>query len=96
MGLKYSQAFAGQLLREVMEMKESVAYQAIIAEGEAKGEIKGRIAEARAILLRLGTKRLGTPPSAMQEKLENIKTLEYLELLTDRILQVETWSDLLA
>ncbi len=47
MGLRYSQALAGQLLRGVRAMKESVTYQAILEEGEAKGLERGRT-EGRA------------------------------------------------
>ncbi|HEY8749106.1 MAG TPA: hypothetical protein VIM11_14075 [Tepidisphaeraceae bacterium] len=50
-------------------MKESVTYQAIIEEGEAKGIVKGmvkgnaegRVEEARSLVLRLGNRRFGPP-----------------------------------
>ena len=91
MGLRYPKAFNAQLLRGVRRMKESVTYQAIMEEGEALG----RIAEARRALLRVGTKRLGAPPATVEESLAAIESVERLEALLDRVLEVETWNDLL-
>jgi hypothetical protein len=88
MGLRYSDEFAEMLLRGVGAMKESVTYQAIIREG--------RVAEAQAILLRQGTKRFGTPPDATRAVIEGIAAIDRLELLLDRVLDVESWEELLA
>jgi hypothetical protein len=80
-------------------MKESSGYQLILAEGEAKGraegEAKGRSAEAKAILLRLGRKRFGDPDTATVAALEAITDLAYLESLSDRVLDVGSWQELL-
>jgi hypothetical protein len=70
-------------------MKESTTYQAILeegrAEGEAKGETKGAVAEARKILVRLGTPRFGAPGAAVTVALESITDLGRLEDLIDRV-----------
>jgi predicted transposase YdaD len=50
MGLRYERAVIQKLLQGVLTMKESVTYQAIIEEGEAKGEAKGKTEEARKLL----------------------------------------------
>lgn len=87
MGLRYDAGFTQQLLQGVMNMKESVTYQAIVQEG--------RIEEARRILLRLGGKRFGLPSEAIQVALNTTTSLEGLEALTDRISDVESWTELL-
>lgn len=40
MGLRYERAMLQSLLRGVMNMKESVRYQAILEEGETKGKVE--------------------------------------------------------
>ena len=92
MGLKYAEAFAQQLLRGVQTMKDSTTYQAIIREGEEQG----RLAEAHNLLLRMGNKRFGPPTAAEQAALASIASLEKLEQLAERLLEVENWQELLA
>ncbi len=88
MGLRYPRSVTEQLLQGVRDMKESVTYQAILEEGRA--------AEARAILLRIGGKRFGPPSAQTRAALDAITTVERLELLTERLLDVESWDELLA
>lgn len=73
-------------------MRESSTYQAILAEGEAQG----RADEARRILLRLGRKRFGPPDARDRAALQRVRDLERLERLTDRVLDVASWGELLA
>jgi hypothetical protein len=73
-------------------MKESVTYQAILSEGR----VEGRIQEAQAILLRQGNTRFGPPSTEARATLEGITSVERLEMLSDRILKVESWDELLA
>src|SRR4051812_45786603 len=61
MGLRYPSAFADELLTGVIAMHESTTYQKILAVGVARGETQGRIAEAKALLVRQGRKRFGPP-----------------------------------
>jgi hypothetical protein len=100
MGLRYSEAFTTLLLQGVRAMKESVTYQAILREGREEGREMGReegqFVEARRLLLRLGEKRLGACPAATRAAVEAIPSLERLEALTERLLDVETWNELLA
>ncbi len=95
MGLRYEAAFTQQLLQGVMNMKESVTYQAIVEEGRQEGRQEGRAEEARRLLLRQGGKRFGPPSEAVQSTLAGITTLETLEDLADRIIDVESWTELL-
>jgi predicted transposase YdaD len=69
-------------------MKESVTYQAIVAEGEAKGEVRGRIGEARRLVLRLGRQRLGEPPAGVGKAIEQINDV-------DRLLEAASCDELL-
>jgi predicted transposase YdaD len=93
MGLRYHRALIEQLLQGVRGMKESVTYQAIVEEGVVKGELRG----ARRMLFRQGEQRFGQPPDALaQSRIESVASLETLERLSDRMLQVRNWEELLA
>ena len=59
MGLRHSQDLIDVLLQGVQGMKDSVTYQAIVAEGVAEGVIKGRAEEARRVLFLLGKEGFG-------------------------------------
>ena len=112
MGVRYPLEQAEELLEGVIALEESVTYQAIIAKGEAKGEARGRAEgrvegraegevigraeEARNWLLLLGRKRFGEPDAATLNVLDTITELARLEQLGGRLLEVETWAELLA
>lgn len=108
MGLRYSKAFATQLLQGVRAMKESVTYQAILDEGRQEGRREGlqegrqeglqmgQVAEAQRILLRLGEKRLGPCPPETRAQIEALLDVQRLETLTERLLDVEDWDELLS
>ena len=72
-------------------MKESDTYQAILEEGEVRGEVKGE----RNSLLLLGGKRFGQPDATTLATIQAITTLEQLEQLMERLLEVESWAELL-
>ncbi len=93
MGLRYPRDVVDQALQGVMTgMRESATYQAILQEGEAKGEVKGR----RATLLRQGRKKFGPPDAATLAVLETIGDIARLEQLSERLLEVNSWQELLA
>lgn len=91
MGVRYEQALIQTLLQGVIAMKESVTYQAILREGEAKGEAK----EARRILLMQGSTRFGEPTPEVVAALDSLADVEKLEQLSMRLLQVSSWQELL-
>ena len=95
MGLRYEAELTQQLLQGVMNMKESVTYQAIVEEGRQEGRQEGRADEARRLLLRLGTLRFGTPTEQAQTQIMTVPSLDKLEELSDRILSAESWDELL-
>ena len=95
-GLRVSRQRVLELFQEVRKMRDSTSYQAILDEGRAEGEIKGRaegltmgqVEEARQLLLRLGRKRLGSPEPSVEETVRAIDGLPRLELLLERLLDV--------
>jgi hypothetical protein len=76
-------------------MKESTTYQLILKEGRAEGRAEGKAEEARQLLLRLGKKRFGPPSKDIETDLQNITSLERLEQLAERLLEVGNWQELL-
>ncbi len=76
-------------------MKESSTYQAILAEGRTEGLEEGREEEARTLLLRLGRKRLGQPSRRISSAIKSMTDLQRIEQLTERLLDVKTWDELL-
>ena len=100
MGLRYRREEIQELLRGVRAMKESVFYQMILEEGEARGEArgvaKGEVNEARRILLRQGQRRFGPPDPITVAMIESIDRSERLEGLLDRVLDASSWENLLA
>ncbi len=107
MGLRYPRELARELLRRVATMRESVTYQAILEEGEerglqkglergrAEGTVVGSAAEARKLLLLLGTERFGPASEAERARIEGESGLERLEELAKRLLHVASWEELL-
>lgn len=110
LGLQYSEDFLSHLLQGVSAMEESVTYQAIVAKGLAKGLAEGQakglaegqaqgLAEglqiARAVLLRIGEKRLGAPNAAVRATVAGVTDQERLTALADRLFDVSSWEELL-
>ena len=85
-------------------MQESTVYQSILAEGRAIGEASGRaIGEAsgramgeRELLMVVGSKRFGEPDDNIRKLLDAIDSPERLKSLGARLLDVDSWHDLLA
>lgn len=80
-------------------MEESTTYQWLISQGREKGLVEGRAEgrteEARNLLLKIGHNRFGKPSKKIQETLK-AASLERLEAMADRLLQVENWNELVA
>ena len=103
MGLKHPKYLVEKLMsRNVLEL--SSTYQGLIQEGLDRGLRQGleqgleqgAAREARSIILRQGRKRFGPPAPETIAILEAISSREALERLSERLLDVETWSELLA
>lgn len=67
----------------------------ILEEGKAEGTIEGRRTEARNLILRIGSKRYGEAGKRVEALITSIESLEILERLADRLLEVETWEELI-
>jgi hypothetical protein len=76
-------------------MKESSMYQATLEEGRSEGRSEGRIAEARRLLLFVGTVRFGPPDEPTGAAIEGTNSIELLEGLFIRLLNVSSWHELL-
>lgn len=76
-------------------MKESVTYQAILAEGRIEGETRGEAKGLREALLRLGRARLGEPDPATEQTIQALNDPRRLQELFDRAITAERWSDVL-
>jgi predicted transposase YdaD len=95
MGMRYSSELAALLLRGVVSMKESTTYQAILEEGEARGEAKGKIAGAKELLRFQAENRWGPPSAPLAIAFERIADLQRLEALAVKLFQVNSWHELL-
>jgi hypothetical protein len=76
-------------------MRESSTYQAILEEGREEGREQGRLDQARRLLIRLGTHRLGAPDAVTRFRLDQIGDLDTLERLSDALFTATTWDDIL-
>ena len=65
-------------------------------EGRVEGRAEGRAEEARRFLRRQGTRRFGKPDAHIEAALDAIADLERLEQLSERVLEVTAWEELLA
>jgi predicted transposase YdaD len=87
MGLRYSRDLIAQLMQGVRGMKESVTYQAIVEEGMVK--------DRQDVLLEQGAVRFGTPSPIVEMAVRSITDLGRLKKLTQRLLNVSSWDELL-
>jgi predicted transposase YdaD len=98
MGLRYPIDVAQEVLRGARAMKESVTYQAIVAEGRekglAEGRMEGRMEAAREFLLELGTKHLGRPDKKTAKLIDAIDEYEQLKRLAEAVPDVASWKEL--
>lgn len=91
-GLRYDQARVAAMYRRLsMTMEDSTTYQAILAQGVARGQLQ----TLRGVLLRQGTRRFGTPDPAVVAAVEGITDVGRLEALAERVLDATGWDDLL-
>jgi hypothetical protein len=70
-----------------VDMRDSDTYLAIMDEGAEK--------QAKKTLLRLGEQRFGAPEEAIRTQLSAINDLDRLDRLSDQLLRVHSWQELL-
>ncbi|MEG3438456.1 DUF4351 domain-containing protein [Pannus brasiliensis CCIBt3594] len=88
-GLLLDRMTIERLLRKEI-MRESVIYQDILAEGEARGEAKGEV----KLVLRLLTRKFGEIPPDLTDKIRELP-VEEIESLGDALLDFRNLSDLI-
>jgi hypothetical protein len=95
MGLRYEEEQVDTIFEGVSTMlfgirgiEESSVYQGILR--------RGRVEDAREVLLRHGRKKFGPPDPQTEATLATITDLGRLHDLIDRVLDVSTWEELLA
>ena len=66
-----------------------------IDEGKAEGRAEGKAEGVQLAILRLGTKKFGPPDEPSRSAILAITDLERLNSLSERLLDVDSWSDLL-
>jgi hypothetical protein len=90
-GLIYPKDLIRPLFQGIQAMKESSAYELILDEGRAEGEVR----EAIKLLKKLGTRRFGPPDHSVVVAIEAITDLERIEFLLERLLEAASWQELL-
>lgn len=73
-------------------MRESSTYQMILEEGR----VEGQVAEARRLVLELGTDKFGPPDETVRFAVERLDSLELLHRLARGVLRASSWEGLLA
>ena len=91
-GLVLDRNRVGQIIRRDI-MRESVTYQEILEEGEIKGKTQGRIEEARGLVIRQLTRKLGNISTILLVKIKALP-LERLELLGEDLLDFTSIANL--
>jgi hypothetical protein len=86
-GLRLDRGQARAIFQGVRAMRESDTYQAILDEGEVRG--------VQRTILRQGRKKLGEPDEATRAALTALTDLDRLGRLSERLLEVATWQELL-
>jgi hypothetical protein len=86
-GMRVTRETLSQILQGVRAMRESVAWDVIMDEG--------RTDALQKTLLRLGRKRFGPPSEQIQQTIQAITDLERLGRLSERLLDVTSWQELL-
>lgn len=76
------------LLKDVLNVEGSQIYQSILQEGGTK--------RSHHMLVLQGTRRFGPPGEKTRSKIEAITDLDRLDALSLRLLEVNSWQELLA
>jgi predicted transposase YdaD len=95
MGLRYERALIQTLSQGVITTTESVTYQAILEEGAAIGEARGKAKKARKILLLIEREQFAEPSANVQAALNALADVNRLEELTVRVKHAASWQELL-
>ncbi len=87
-GLRVKKGQLGRIYEGVRVMHESTAYDEAMEEGE--------IRHGHRVLLQLGRKLWGAPDPSIESALSSIQDVERLDRMTEAILSVKSWQQLLS
>lgn len=76
-------------------LEDSWVVQEYLKRGEKRGEAHGAVV-TRKVLLRQGRLKFGPPDAAAIAAIEGISDLDRLDSLSERLLTVNSWDELLA
>jgi hypothetical protein len=89
LGLRFDKERISRLEQTIMiDIRESSTYELWMERREARA--------LRQIILRMGRKKFGEPTPAQVQAVESMTDLERMHNLTDKLLDVTTWEELLA
>ena len=92
-GVKFDAALWEELTMGVMmNWETSSTYQDIIQRGKNQGQLQSKQDD----VLELGTKKFGPPPAALEAVVRETKDLARLKLFLSRVLDVNSWDELLS
>jgi hypothetical protein len=92
-GLRYDEGVIRAIYARLdMILEDSTTYQWVLKKGKAEGEAD----EARRLVTRLATQRLGPPPAAATAALAAVTDRERLERMFDAALDATGWDELVA
>ena len=91
-GLRIPGDLAAEMFKGLPSMRDSSTYQLILNEGRVEGQIQA----LRKTIHRLGRIRFGPPDETIQTVVNSITDGDRLERMTERLLLVSSWQDLLA
>ena len=98
-GLRYGKEITELMMEKVnnmIDLKESTGYQIIYGRGKTEGKAEGSLETLRATILRLGKKKFGEPSAEVVSELKGIADEARLTELSERILDVDSWKNLLS
>lgn len=91
---EYEELLSGEPYTKARAMNKAV-FEEGLEKGMKRGLEQGIERGTQNTLLRLGRKRFGPPSEALEARVRSINDLARLEALTERILEVPSWEELL-
>jgi len=91
---EYQRLISGESHAKVQAMNQTT-YEKGIEKGIEKGREQGLEEGLQNTLIHLGRKRFGIPSREIKAKVLSIQDIARLEQLTERILDVQSWQELL-
>ena len=91
MKLRYNAMTTLDFINSIPDAEEYPGFKMFLDRGRSDGRTK----EARSLLLRVGRKKFGPPTAAHEAAIDELSDLARLEALCEKLLDVNTWDDLL-